>query len=264
MLINPGPSEQASPAAAAAPPRPRTATCQTGTSPIENLAASARAAAVDRGDRVRPRRPGRPGQHRIRCQRPAPPGEHHPDRLDPAGEAPQPAAHRPGRPAQHAAISRCPAPAAFAPSTPPRSPRRCPRGGAATTPAAAHASPRSRCTATAAARSTTAPSGPRTVRARARPHPASTPEHPGHANRPDRSRSSTAAGVGLYREHRASERNHTALPHASGQGHSGRAVAYPDPKIVTVAAPTNPVNTTRPPACDLHAQRRQPSPTSSS
>jgi hypothetical protein len=26
-------------------------------------------------------------------------------------------------------------------------------------------------------------------------------------------------------------------------------VAYPDPKIVTVAAPTNPVNTTRPPAC---------------
>jgi hypothetical protein len=26
-------------------------------------------------------------------------------------------------------------------------------------------------------------------------------------------------------------------------------VAYPDPKIVTVAAPTNHVNTTRPPAC---------------
>jgi hypothetical protein len=26
-------------------------------------------------------------------------------------------------------------------------------------------------------------------------------------------------------------------------------VAYPDPKIVAVAAPTNPVNTTRPPAC---------------
>jgi hypothetical protein len=36
-------------------------------------------------------------------------------------------------------------------------------------------------------------SGPPTVRARAQPHPASTPPHPGHANRPDRSRSSTAA-----------------------------------------------------------------------
>src|SRR5688572_20462721 len=50
--------------------------------------------------------------------------------------------------------------------------------------------------------------------------------------------------IGLYREHRASERNHTALPQRPGQGHSGRAVAYPDPKIVTVTAPINQVNAT--------------------
>ena len=53
-------------------------------------------------------------------------------------------------------------------------------------------------------------------------------------------------GVGLYREHRASERNHTALPHSPAKDSSGRAVAYPDPKIVTVAAPINRVNATRP------------------
>ena len=53
-------------------------------------------------------------------------------------------------------------------------------------------------------------------------------------------------GVGLYREHRASERNHTALPHSPAKDSSGRAVAYPDPKIVTLAAPTNQINPTRP------------------
>ena len=51
--------------------------------------------------------------------------------------------------------------------------------------------------------------------------------------------------VGLYREHRASERNHTALPQQPAKDDSGRAVAYPDPKIVTVTAPTNQVNATR-------------------
>ena len=70
-------------------------------------------------------------------------------------------------------------------------------------------------------------------------------------------------GVGLYREHRASERNHTALPRRPGQGHSGRAVAYPDPKIVTVAAPTTTVNATRPPRANPHAQQRASSTTSS-
>ena len=52
--------------------------------------------------------------------------------------------------------------------------------------------------------------------------------------------------VGLYREHRASERNHTALPQQPAKDDSGRAVAYPDPKIVTVTAPINRVNATRP------------------
>ncbi len=70
--------------------------------------------------------------------------------------------------------------------------------------------------------------------------------------------------VGLYREHRASERNHTALPHSPAKDSSGRAVAYPDPKIVTVTAPTNEINPTRPPQPDPHAQRRTKGPTPSS
>jgi len=41
-------------------------------------------------------------------------------------------------------------------------------------------------------------------------------------------------------------------------------VAYPDPKIVTVAAPINTGNATRPPQAHPHAQRRGSSPTSSS
>ena len=95
----------------------------------------------------------------------------------------------------------------------------------------------------------TAPSRSRTVRARARPHPASTPAHPGHANPPDRSRSSTATGsvsTVSIAPPSATTRPSRTLP---AKDNSGRAVAYPDPKIVTVAAPTNPVNTTRPPAC---------------
>jgi hypothetical protein len=91
----------------------------------------------------------------------------------------------------------------------------------------------------AAARCTTLGAGPtihsppsvsRTCRPRAWPHRARTIEHRGHTSpsrafpRPRR--------VGLHREHRASERNHTALPHQPGQGHSGRTVPYPDPKII--------------------------------
>jgi hypothetical protein len=33
--------------------------------------------------------------------------------------------------------------------------------------------------------------------------------------------------------------NHAALPQKQAKDNSGRAVAYPDPKAVTVAAPTN-------------------------
>jgi hypothetical protein len=40
-------------------------------------------------------------------------------------------------------------------------------------------------------------------------------------------------------------------------------VAYPDPKIVTVAAPTTTVNATRPPRAHPHAQQRASSTTSS-
>jgi hypothetical protein len=60
--------------------------------------------------------------------------------------------------------------------------------------------------------------------------------------------------VGLYREHHTSERNHTALPHSPAKGHSGWAVAYPDPKIVTVAAPTKQVNATRSRQAHPHVQ----------
>jgi hypothetical protein len=41
-------------------------------------------------------------------------------------------------------------------------------------------------------------------------------------------------------------------------------VAYPDPKIVTVAAPTNEINPTRPTQLDPHTQRRTIATTSSS
>ena len=92
------------------------------------------------------------------------------------------------------------------------------------------------------------------VRAADRPSPSPAP--PGQHTRASRTRQPARSqafldrgGVGLYREHRASERNHTALPQLPAKDDSGRAVAYPDPKIVTVAAPTNTVNTTRPPAC---------------
>jgi hypothetical protein len=84
------------------------------------------------------------------------------------------------------------------------------------------------------------------------PSPAPTGQHTPASRTRQPTRSQTLLDpdrVGLYREHRASERNHTALPQLPAKDNSGRAVAYPDPKIVTVAAPTNPVNTTRPPAC---------------
>lgn len=88
--------------------------------------------------------------------------------------------------------------------------------------------------------------GPRTVRARAQPHPVSAPTHPGHANPPERSRSSTApASISTVSiaPPSATTRPSRTLP---AKDNSGMAVAYPDPKIVTVAAPTNTVNTTRP------------------
>src|SRR5215213_1279028 len=101
-------------------------------------------------------------------------------------------------------------------------------------------------------------------RPRACPHRASTPEHPGHANQPDPSRCSTATGS--VSTVSIAPPSATTRPSRSdpAKGHSGRAVAYPDPKIVTVAAPINTVNATRPPQAHPHAQRRGSSPTSSS
>ena len=110
VLINPGRRGRASPAAATGPRRPRSAACQTGTSPIAEPGTHRRGRGQDRGDGIRPRRPGRPGQHRIGRQIPAPPGEHRTDRLDPAGEAPQPAPHRLRRPAQQRGDQPVPGP----------------------------------------------------------------------------------------------------------------------------------------------------------
>ena len=50
--------------------------------------------------------------------------------------------------------------------------------------------------------------------------------------------------VHLYREHRTSACTH-GPPARLWQGRGGRAVPYPDPKIVTVAAQINNVNPTR-------------------
>jgi hypothetical protein len=52
--------------------------------------------------------------------------------------------------------------------------------------------------------------------------------------------------VRLYRDHRASVRITRPSRATPAKKKSGRAVAYPDPKIVTVTAPTNEINPPRP------------------
>ncbi len=87
----------------------------------------------------------------------------------------------------------------------------------------------------------TTPSESRTTRPRARPHPASTPEHAGHTSAPARTRSSSASASTV-----------TTAPPSAPHGPparlrpriSGRDVACTD--LGTVAAPINKVNTTRP------------------
>jgi hypothetical protein len=224
------------------------ATCQAGTSTTENLAASARAAAVTAAiasAHADPAGPGSTGSgasarhHRVNTTRTV---STRPEK------APQPAAHRPGRPPQQHRDLAVPD------SGRPRHERRPDHsGGVRASDEQQHREQHMRRPAAGAPRPPRHDPN-RAVRAADRPGPSPAP--PGEHARASRTRQPPRsqalldpAGVGLYREHRASERNHTALPHASGQGHSGRVVAYPDPKIVTVAAPTNPVNTTRPPAC---------------
>lgn len=197
----------------------------------------------DRGDRVRPRRPGRPGQHRIRRQRPTPPSEHRADRLDPGCEAPQPAAHRRRRPVQPGRDPAVPQPNGLR-----RERRPDHRRGVRAPDQHQHRKQHIRQPVHRDRRGTirTGLPGPRTVRARAQPHPVSAPTHPGHANPPERSRSSTApASISTVSiaPPSATTRPSRTLP---AKDNSGRAVAYPDPKIVTVAAPTNTVDTTRP------------------
>jgi hypothetical protein len=51
--------------------------------------------------------------------------------------------------------------------------------------------------------------------------------------------------------------SNTALPHSPAKDNTGRAVAYPDPKTATVAAPINEVNATRSlPSASAHSTAR--------
>jgi hypothetical protein len=148
-----------------------------------------------------------------------------------------------------AAISRCPA---LSPSrsTPPRSPRRCQRPAATARPgadmhgAAAGAPRPPRSDLQPAVGDADLP-GTGTAHRTARP---SIPD----TSRPEPSRSSTATGPVSTVSIAPPSATTRPSPHRPGQGHSGRAVAYPDPTIVAVTA------------LDPHAQRRTSTTTSSS
>ena len=256
----PGRSERASPATATGPPRPREATCQTGTSTREPGHERPRPRRSPR--RPRPPTRTRPGRA---APDPAPAPEHR--RVNTTRTASTRAAKRrsqprtvPGGRPSRSAIPAMPATSRLRLPAPPRSPRPCPRAGAATTPAAAHASPDSRCTATAAARPAPRRPRPRTVRARARPHPASTPAHPGHANPPDRSRSSTPTGsvstVSIAPPSATTRPSRSFRPRTTAGG------PWPTPTRRSSRWRRRRTRSTRPARqhADLHAQRRRPRP----
>ena len=102
----------------------------------------------------------------------------------------------------------------------------------------------------------TGPSGPRTVRARARPHPGCAPAQPGHANRPTaavpRPRPASVSTVSIAPPS-ATTRPSRTLP---AKDDSGRAMAYPDPKIVTWRRRRTRSTRLARHHADLHAQRR--------
>jgi hypothetical protein len=217
-----------------------------------------------RGDRIRPRRPGRPGQHRIRRQRPAPPGEHHPDRLHPACETSQPAAHRPRRPPQQHRD-----PAVPDPGRPRHEHRPDQSGGVRASDQQQHRQQHMRRPAAGAPRPPRHDPN-RTVRAADRPGPSPAP--PGEHTRASRTRQPPRSqafldpgGVGLYREHRASEPNHTALPHAFGQRRTAGG-PWPTPTRRSSRWRRRRTRSTRLARqhADRLAQRRQPSTTLSS
>ena len=183
----------------------------------------------DRGDRVRPRRPGRPGQHRIRRQRPTPPSEHRADRLDPGCEAPQPAAHRRRRPVQPGRDPAVPQPNGLR-----RERRPDHRRGVRAPDQHQHRKQHMRHPTAGAPRP---PRDDPYRAARAADRPRAGPTPPGQRPHAPRTRQPARtqpfldrAGVDLYREHRASERNHTALPHAPGQGQQRHGRGLPRPE----------------------------------
>ena len=239
------------------------ATCQTGTSPRENRAPAAAAAApiaAIASAHPDPAGPGNTGSganarhHRVNTTRTA--------STRPANRRNQPRTVPGGRPSS-TAIRRCPTPAVFdasaAPITAAVSARRASISTGSSTCVARQPKHRDHRGV-----SDTAPSGPRTVRARARPHPASTPAHPGHANPPDRRRSSTAT-VSVSTVSIAPP-SATTRPSRSSPAKDTAGGPWPTPTRRSSRWRRRRTRSTRPARqhADLHAQRRQTGPTSSS
>ena len=264
MLINSGRSERASPAPAAGPPRPRTRPARPAPRRAQNRApdrrAPRRSTAATASAHPDPAGPGNTGSgasarhHRVNTTRTA--------STRAAKRRNQPRTVSGGRPSS-AAIRRCPTPAAFAASAAPitaavsaRRSQQQHRQQHMRRPQPVH---RDR-------RGTTRH---RAVRAADRPSPSPAP--PGQHTRASRTRQPARSQpfldpdrVGLYREHRASERNHTALPQLRPRTTAGGP--WPTPTRRSSRWRRRRTRSTRLARqhADPHAQRRRPGPTSSS
>lgn len=217
------------PGARSRPAETATATCQTGTAPMQNrasIAAAAASIAASASAHADPAGPGNTGSgasarhQRVNTTRTA--------STRPAKRRNQPRTVSAGRPSS-AAIRRCPSPAALAASAAPItatvSARRTSTNTGSSTCVARHPVHRDR-----RGDIHTEPSRPRTDRARARPHPAQHARAP-RTRQPARSQAFLDHNrVGLYREHRASERNNTALPQlpAKKTQREGRGLPRPE------------------------------------
>ena len=240
VLISPGRPGRASPVTAAGqrrsrwrPARPAPATRSRANR--DRTAAAAAPIAASASAHADPAGPGSTGSG---CRSRHQPVNTARTGLDPGGEAPQPAPHRLRRPAQQRGDQPVPGTGRLR-----GQPRPDHRGGVRPADQQHHRQQHMRDAAAGAPRPARHDPQP-AVGVADPPAPGMAP--PGQHSRASRTRQPARSEpfldrdqVGLYREHRASERNHTALPQRPGQGHSGRAVAYPDPKIVTVTAPTN-------------------------
>ncbi len=128
--------------------------------------------------------------------------------------------------ASNPAIGRAPTPAAFAaiaaPTTPAASARRSNTPNGSSTCVDPHPPHLAR-----RGRTRNRPASPRITRARAYPHPASTPAHPGHANSPANSRRSTTATSTPTVNTGASVHHRAALPNLAKGTREGRCPSKP-------------------------------------